>query len=514
MTSKPRETSVRKSPDLMLQDYEKLFDAFLQADPQRRAIMQEASYSKAFEAEVLCRVISMRRDIEYALGFLEPDDFSELIHRRIWWAVRRVLEEGTVPLDEMSPLVICDLLNENKLLDLVGGAETVEGLLTQAPNPETTILTVCNTLREKRARRRLLGEAYRLLMKKEKDVTSISEGDMALQLVTLTGQFQQTVSLLARASQTVGEEVGLSQEDVMRYVRIDESLRVNLPFESLADRMAPGLLRGTVLVLGARPGMGKTSAALHFFDAAATRGRMAIFASYEMSKRQLMRRMIAQKCGISMNSIDQMEDSELPEFDAIAVFLAKRVVWLGPEDLPAKTVEELNQHVTQWRMRGADVALVVADHLQLMRSKKDFRNNRVLEVGEICSGLVGLAQTQNVAILALSQLSRPQKLAGKNAIPPRPTMADLRESGSIEQDATQIVMLHRPEYYIRDGEVPVPLRGLAEFIVEKNRDGSPGIARLRWRGPYVSFSEMRADERIISENYDSPGEPDIVRQTL
>ena len=241
------------------------------------------------------------------------------------------------------------------------------------------------------------------------------------------------------------------------------------------DRMITGLNKSDLILLAARPGMGKTAFALNIAANAALRGKktVAIF-SLEMSREQLMNRLFAAEGGIDsrrlltgeLSTEDWVKVAELsPQFGGAPLYM---------DDTAGITVAEMKAKLRRVR----DLGLVVIDYLQLLRTGRR-SDNRVQEVSEITRSLKVMAKELNVPVITLSQLSRGTESRSDH----RPMLSDLRESGSIEQDADIVLFLYREAYYEREKED----QSEAECIIAKNRHGETGSISLRWDGRFTRF---------------------------
>ncbi|MEQ1688766.1 MAG: replicative DNA helicase [Sphingopyxis sp.] len=285
-----------------------------------------------------------------------------------------------------------------------------------------------------------------------------------------------------------------------------------------------GLHASDLIILGGRPGMAKTSLATNIAFAAAERwlrdkedgiaddknmGAKAVFFSLEMSADQLATRILAEQSGISSESL-RMGRISHHDFDNLSAAAARlQSMPLFIDDTPALTIAALRTRARRLKRRH-DIGLVIVDYLQLLQGSSRNGDNRVQEISEISRGLKTLAKELNVPVLALSQLSR----AVESRDDKRPQLADLRESGSIEQDADIVMFLFREEYYVAAREPKKPqadddvkihddhakwamelerVAGLTELIVAKQRHGATGKVRLHFESRLTKFSDLADD---------------------
>ena len=248
------------------------------------------------------------------------------------------------------------------------------------------------------------------------------------------------------------------------------------------DRAISGLNKSDLILLAARPGMGKTSMALNILlDAGKKSGKKVAFFSLEMSREQLALRLIASECFIDNKKLvtGKLTEEDWESVAAAADSLSRSTILI--DDDSTVTVADINAKCR----RVEDLGLVVIDYLQLMQSaggKSSSVDNRQQIVSDISRSLKIMAKELNVPVLCLSQLSR----ANEGRTDKRPMLSDLRESGAIEQDADIVLFLYRDGYYNKDSENP----NEAECIIAKNRHGETGTVYLQWQPQFTTFSDM------------------------
>ena len=251
------------------------------------------------------------------------------------------------------------------------------------------------------------------------------------------------------------------------------------------DEMTAGLQPTDLLILAARPSMGKTTLALNMAEYAAMKSKqpVAIF-SMEMSASQLALRLISSVGRINATRLrtGQLEDEDWSRVTSAIRMLREAKIFI--DDTPALSPEALRSKARRLK-REHDLGLIVIDYLQLMAVPGN-QENRATEISEISRSLKGLAKELNVPVIALSQLNRSLETRTDK----RPVMADLRESGAIEQDADVIVFIYRDEYYNKENS---PDKGLAEVIIGKQRNGPTGSIKLKFFGEYTRFDNLSHD---------------------
>lgn len=260
---------------------------------------------------------------------------------------------------------------------------------------------------------------------------------------------------------------------------------------SALDEITTGLNKSDMIIVGARPGMGKTSFALNLArNVAVLQNRPVAFFNLEMSREQLVNRLLSSEARVSSKKlrVGNLTPEEWGRIAAASSILCKAPIFL--DDTSSITVPEMKARLRRMK----DLGFVVIDYLQLMQSPKR-TENRVQEVSEITRSLKIMAKELNVPVLICAQLSRGTEKQGNH----RPALADLRESGSIEQDADQVLFLYRDEYYKNEKDDPTSVEvGTSEVIVAKNRHGELGTVKLAWSGEFTQFSSLEVHR---SEGY-------------
>lgn len=259
---------------------------------------------------------------------------------------------------------------------------------------------------------------------------------------------------------------------------------------TLFDRYTGGLEAGCLYIIGARPGMGKTALALNIATAVAEQGPV-LFASLEMPAAQLMRRIASSGSGISSERFKYPKRMDNDDWPKLSMWMsAARDLPLHIDETPALELAKLRSRARRLSNHGG-LSLVVVDYLQLMRGPKETRGFREQEIGAISRGLKQLAKELRVPVVALCQLNR----ALENREDKRPRLSDLRESGSIEQDADVVTFLYRDEVYHPETNA----KGIAELIFQKVRDGATGKGFLEFRGDLAKFSDYYGSDPVYAQ---------------
>ena len=264
------------------------------------------------------------------------------------------------------------------------------------------------------------------------------------------------------------------------------------------DRITSGWQKSDLIIIAGRPSMGKTAFVLAMARNIAVDFNfpVAVF-SLEMSAIQLVNRLIVSETEIYADKIrnGKLTQSELLYIEDKVSSIAQAPIFI--DDTPAISILELNSKCRRLKKQNEKLELIIIDYLQLMTTGSDMKINREQEVSIISRSLKSLAKELNIPIIALSQLNR----AVESRTERRPQLSDLRESGAIEQDADLVLLIHRPERYGREmDENNNSLKGIAEVIIAKHRNGATGEVRLKFREEYAKFTELEFDEYSDSEN--------------
>jgi replicative DNA helicase len=262
------------------------------------------------------------------------------------------------------------------------------------------------------------------------------------------------------------------------------------------DRFTSGWQKSDLVVIAARPGMGKTAFVISLARNAAVNFNkpVAVF-SLEMASVQLVLRMIAGETGIDSEKLRRgdLKDAEWQQLISQTGKLSEAPIYI--DDTPALSIFELRSKCRRLKQKH-DVQMIVVDYLQLMRADVDNKNgNREQEISTISRSLKAIAKELNVPVLALSQLSRAVETRGAASSSKRPQLSDLRESGAIEQDADMVLFIYRPEYYkLEIDEENQPTKGMAEIIIAKHRNGATGTVKLKFIAHLAKFADLDFDE--------------------
>lgn len=435
---------------------------------------RQAPHSAEAEQSVLGSMLIDSRCINDVIGLLRPDDFYLQVNRDIYETIYEMFSYSQV----IDPVTVLDKMRERAVFDENNSTKYIMQLMEITPTA-ANVKQYARIVRDKALLRKLSdaaseildtvydggGTASDVLEAAEKKIYALRRGNTSDSLehigTILLKVFDRLTELSEAGSDISGLSTGLHD----------------------LDRFISGLNNSDLMLLAARPGMGKTSMALNIALNVAKKypKRTVVFFSLEMSKTQLVTRLISNESFVDNKKLTtgQISVDEWSKIGIASSALAQTD--LRVDDNPAVTVAEMNAKCR----RIDDLALVVIDYLQLMTASGNKTNysgeNRQQVVADISRSLKIMAKELNVPILCLSQLSR----ANENRQDKRPMLSDLRESGAIEQDADEVMFIYRDDYYNENSEEP----NVAELIVAKNRHGETGTIKLQWLPQFTTFAD-------------------------
>src|SRR3990167_2065279 len=434
------------------------------------------------ECAVLGAVLIDNDSINKVLEILSPEDFYREAHSHIFRAMIS-LSEKNEPTDFVT---VTNTLTSAHLLDMVGGASYLSSLADSIPS-SANVVAYAKIIREKSILRRLIEAASTI-------ATSGYEG--AEEAESLLDHAER---MIFDISENRARASFYAAKDIVKdsFKKIEELFENKKEVTGLAtgltdfDRITCGLQGGDLIIIAARPSMGKTALAINMAEHISLNEHktVAIF-SLEMSKEQIVTRMLCSQSRIDSSKLrkGELSDRDWPALTRAGGDLSE--VNLFVDDPPPPTVLEMRAKARRLKKeKGLD--LLIVDYLQLVRGS-GFNNNREQEISEISRSLKALAKELHVPVVALSQLNR----AVENRNNRRPQLADLRESGAIEQDADLITFIYRDEVYDPNS----PDRGVAELIVGKQRNGPTGMCRMAFLNQYTRFENLAYN---AEQNYDA-----------
>lgn len=415
------------------------------------------------EASLLGAILIDTDAIVKIADLVGPEDFYDERHRRIYEAIQQLYEKHS-PIDVLT---LSDQLKASGLLDMTGGSAYLTELTNFVPTAAHAE-QYASIVSQKAQRRRLI--------KASQDIVGLGydEGQSLQQLL------EEAESRLFEVSQKHVKQDITSLETILAdsFDRLDElhkdkgKLRgIPTGFKDL-DNILAGLQRSDLFILAARPSMGKTAFALNLaHNIALKASEPVLMFSLEMSKEQLVDRMLSMESGVDAWALrtGNLTDSDFEKIGHAMGSLSEAQIYI--DDTPGITVSDLRTKARR-EAHQRPLGLIIVDYLQLMSGGARFtsESNRVQEISEISRGLKGIARELNVPLIALSQLSR----SVESRSPQIPQLADLRESGSIEQDADIVAFIYREEYYNPETE----RKNITDIFIKKHRNGPTGGVEL------------------------------------
>jgi replicative DNA helicase len=442
-------------------------------------------YSEEAEQAVLSAMLMDQDAVMRAAETLDDSMFYAERHRRVFRAMIALTETGSV----VDPLTLANELARRGELDAAGGKDYI-GFLVDVVPTAANVEYHARIVREKALLRRLIEASTSI-------VQSAFEGQ-----TTAEDLLDEAESRIFQVSQQRGHEGFTRIKELLwpTMERIEALQRggqtvtgVPTGFADLDD-LTSGFQPADLVVIAARPSMGKTALTLNIAQHAAIEAKVPIaFFSLEMSKESLVQRMLTSEARVDAQRLRKgmLRDDDFPRLARAAGILSSAPVYI--DDTPGITMLEMRSKARRLKA-DADLGLIIVDYLQLMQGPAN-SESRQQEVSMISRSLKGLAKELNVPVVALSQLSRaPEQRAGEDK--GRPQLSDLRESGAIEQDSDVILFIYRPEVYFgltdKDGN---SLEGRAEIIVGKQRNGPIGSVNLFFHKQYTRFESYTARQQ-------------------
>jgi replicative DNA helicase len=425
------------------------------------------------EQSLLGAMLLSRDAIAAAVEACGPTDFYKPAHAHVFDAITTLYSQG----EPADPLTVSDLLSRAGLLEAVGGLPALVSL--QADTPATgNAARYARIVEEHALLRRLIavaGDIAELGYSVPDDVTEAVDRAEAL----VFGIAERRVTDTLKPLRDLLEE---SLDRLSALFNRDESITgVPTGYHDLDERLS-GLQPSSLAIVGARPAMGKTSFALGIAAHAAMVARVpTLVFSLEMSHAEITSRLLVSEARVDANRIrnGRLHDADWPKISNAIGRLGEAPLFV--DDNPSLTVMEVRAKARRLKSSETGLGLIVIDYLQLMTGRSSAENRQV-EVSEISRNLKILARELDIPVVALSQLSRNLESRADK----RPILADLRESGSLEQDADVVMFLYRDEVYNPDSAD----RGTADVIVAKHRNGPTGTTSLAFLDHYTRFENM------------------------
>ncbi len=425
------------------------------------------------EQSVIGSMLIDKEVIPVVMEVLKPEDFYRPDHKEIYDVIIELFDRAQ-PIDLIT---VSERLKLHGKLELVGGLEYLTNIATEVPTT-ANVKHYAKIVEEKSLLRKLIKassdivelgfsaseEVSFILDKAEQNIFDILQKRSSQGFVPIKDVLVDTFNKLEELYNNKGHITGIPTG-----------------FSDL-DFKTSGLHNSDLVLVAARPAMGKTAFALNLAQNAAVHSGIpvAVF-SLEMSKEQLVNRMLCSEAMVDSNKMKtgQLEDNDWQKVARALGPLSEAPIFI--DDTPGISITEIRAKCRRLKLEH-NLGLVVIDYLQLMQGSKSRGENRQQEISEISRSLKILAKEINIPVICLSQLSR----AAETRTDHRPILSDLRESGAIEQDADIVMFLYRDDYYNPDTEK----KNIAEVILAKHRSGSTGTVELVWLGQYTKFANL------------------------
>ncbi len=432
------------------------------------------------EEAVLGAVMLDKDALPVILDILRSESFYSDAHQLIYKAMLRLFEK-TQPIDLLT---VTEELKKSGDIDTIGGPYYLVELTNRIASA-ANIEYHARIIAQKHIQRELITVSTKIIKDAFEDTTDVfqllDDAEQGLFSITQQNLSRGFESMGTLASKALKLLEGLADQE-------DGLTGVPTGFTDL-DRLTSGWQPSDLIILAARPGMGKTSFVLSMAkNAALDFGKAVAVFSLEMSNVQLVQRLISLEAEISGSKLrnGKLEDYEWQQLNTAIEKMSELPIYI--DDTPGINIFELRAKCRRLKMQH-DIQIVIIDYLQLMTGGPDTKKgNREQEISSISRALKGLAKELGVPVIALSQLSRAVETRGGAK---RPMLSDLRESGAIEQDADIVSFIYRPEYYqILEDEEGQSLKGVAEFIVAKHRNGALDTIKLKFTDQFAKFSDL------------------------
>jgi len=429
-------------------------------------------YNLEAEQSVLGSMLLSKDAVIVATEQLQPEDFYKESHRRIFEVITR-LYENREPVDLIT---VTEALRSNKILEQVGGAVYLTTLTETVPTA-SNIAYYCKIVEEKALIRRLINTTSSILS---------MAYDPENQVEGLLDEAERKIFEIAQKRRVENfihiKDILFDTFEHIEQLYNSEGGITGVPtgFPDL-DEKTSGLQPSDLILIAARPSMGKTAFALNIAQNAAIRYKVPVgIFSLEMSKEQLVQRMLCAESNVDSHKLrtGRLDEEDWPKLARAMGPLSEAPIYI--DDTPGISSLELRAKARRLKAEKG-LGLIIIDYLQLMSGRGN-TENRQQEISEISRSLKALARELSVPVIALSQLSRAPEMRADH----RPILSDLRESGSQEQDSDVVAFLYRDDYYHPDTDK----KNIAEVIIAKQRNGPTGTVELVWLSKFTKFASL------------------------
>lgn len=436
--------------------------------------------SEDSERAILGAILLDNSLVTQTIEHLKAEDFYSPLHRRIYGAMTALFDSSK----RIDPILIAEELKKEGSVESIGGVATIANLTYGLPH-FSDLADYIKVVKEKSMMRDLVRTCNQITSE------ALEEEEDA---VVVLDHAEQMIFALAEQKARQGFE-GIRPIAESVFTKIQEFAKrdshaltgLSTGFRDL-DNITSGFQEGDLIIVAARPSMGKTALCLNIAQRAAVREKacVAVF-SLEMSKEQLVMRMLSAQASVDARNLrlGMLSSKDWGRLAEAIADLSETRLYI--DDTPGISVLEMRAKLRRLAVEQGSLDLIVVDYLQLMGGGTRRNENRQQEVSQISRDLKSLAKEFNAPVLALSQLSR----APEARNPPKPMMSDLRESGSIEQDADVVAFIYREDYYAKnEDEIPEEKRNIAEIIIAKQRNGPTDTIKMAFLKQFTRFEDV------------------------
>ncbi len=455
---------------------------------QPRSALKVPPQSLAAEQAVIGGLLLENEAWERVSEILTASDFYRSDHRKIFSSIH-ALAEDSKPFDLIT---LSESLEQQGELENIGGLAYIGTLAKETPSA-ANIRHYAEIVRENSTLRQLISVGTAIVDSafdrgEMNSATVLDEAErMVLEISEKKAKTTQGFAPLKSIMKTTIERIEHLRESGDAYTGLATGYKA-------FDDMTSGLQRSDLIIIAGRPSMGKTAFSMNLVEHVAIKHKLpvAVF-SMEMPKESLASRMLSSLGRINQQNIriGNLEDDEWPRLSSAVSILADAPIFI--DDSPALNPMEIRSRARRLKREQKQLGLIVIDYLQLMQGGKSNQENRAQEISDISRSLKALAKELDTPVIALSQLNRNLEQRPNK----RPVMSDLRESGSIEQDADLIVFIYRDEVYNKESAE----KGTAEIIIGKQRNGPIGTARLAFLGQFTRFENLAQGDYYPDSDY-------------
>ncbi|WP_019673074.1 replicative DNA helicase [Psychrobacter lutiphocae] len=454
---------------------------------------QQPPHNIDIEKALIASLMSIEDSFDKISDIVSKDDFYAGRHQHIFAAISHLAQVG----EPYDTVMVHDWLSSQKLLKSAGGESYLADILTQSPGTLFNLTAYAERVRELSTLRQLITAGNEMLAlaydPRERGIGEILD-TVESNIFAINEQYNK------RASQRGPTDVSSVLANVMEQIdelknNPDGMIGLQTPFTELNNK-TQGLQSGDLIIVAARPSMGKTTFAMNLAEGVLFHENLPVVVfSMEMPAESIVMRLLSSWGQINQTNLrsGQMTEDEWARLMNAVAHLQKKALYI--DDSTALPPSELRSRCRRIaKNHDGQLGLIVVDYLQLMKVPS-LSGNRVEEISEISRSLKALARELNCPVIALSQLNR----SLENRPSKRPIMSDLRESGAIEQDADLITFIYRDEVYNENSD----LKGVAEIIIGKQRNGPIGTVRLAFEGQYTRFINLTPDHFMADASFEN-----------